>query len=622
MTLAVAAPDVRVYLGDTSGGDIVPASDQVTYLIAQELNWTAGGQQLDNATFLWNLGDSTAPITQVQNITTPTNWNRQIEVRLYDANGSTFTPLFWGDLTGQQITPNSAVVTASVFPYHFGDVLDGPMVYDTISEDDVTLPEPIEFNPLIDGIIEGNMSSRERFGKHHVWGDPESFRTDEAETYQAETLSNWTLQEAVKAVCWRCNPDETYIKNPSDFSAFDGYDPEPQNVVLPWGKYLPEYLDGLLHPLGFNWCLSLSQSGTSTEKRITIFRRGDGPELTLPMQAIGNTLDLGSTECDSFDLSTDVGGLANEIKLRGSRYQYEVTIDLYRGWVEADDSQTESDLDKGVPTSNYETKPYVWRLFVANEAGDYNSTRSTTQPIPAAPRDWSEYDVLVPRRRQIEDCLTYADDGKRRPPFLEWSDDDGSTWQPVPPSWSYTIYQTQMAIEFVGDRPPAELIAAGDNAKLRVTCTMTADVAIEETAAKRTETPNGRKVVAGLDVSDRYHYRQIAITGSLASQLNTAGTDPADTRDDTTALTSFAEQIRGDEESARMSGSFGLIGLNLNYWIGDLLTEISGRAISLNRNSAGGTPKYLQVMGVSWYPQQQRTRLVTVAPDADVYVQG
>ena len=621
MTLTATKPDVRVYLGAASGADIVPANDLVTYLIPLECNWKAGGQEFDNATFRWNLADTTAPIQQVQNITTPTGWSRQVEVRLYADGGATFTPLFWGDLTGQQITPESATVTAQVFPYHFGEILDGPMVYDTISEDDVTLPEPIEFNPLIDGIIEPNMSSRIRFGKHHVWGDPESFRTDEAETYQEETLSRWTLKEAVKAVCWLCNPDETYIKNPNDMSAFDTFDPEPENVVLPWGKYLPEYLDGLLHPLGFNWCLSLTQSGTATEKRITIFRRGEGSELTLPMQAIGGTLDLGSTECDSFDLSTDVGGLANEIKLRGSRYQYEVTIELYRGWLETADTLTESQLDKSNPDSQYAANPFAWRLWVANEAGDWNSTRTGTQPIPAAPRDWSAYGVLVPRRRMIEDCLTYAEDGKRRPPLLEWWNPDASEWQVVPPSWSYTIYQTQMAIEFVGDRPPSELIASGTSAKLRVTCTMTGDVAIEETAVKRIDTPNGRKVVAGIDVSDRYHYRTIATTGDLASQLN-SGSDPADTRDDTSDLLSLAEQIRADEESARMSGSFGLIGLNLSYWIGDLLTEISGRAISLNRNSASGTPKYLQVMGVSWYPQQQRTRLVTVAPDADVYVQG
>lgn len=622
MTIVRQASAVRVFLGAADGSEIDPETGEVNYLVPLMLAWRAGGSELDHAEFRYELARTGE---HIQNMQTPTGWSRQVEVRLYHADGS-WVPLFWGDLTGQQISVADgefANVSARVFPYHFGKPLEGPETHDPRSGEFRTLPMDIEFNPLIDGVIEGNMSSRTKFGQYHVWGDPESFRSTPAEDYQGETLSRWSLKEAVKSLCKTCNPDEEFIKNPDDFSMFDEAAPEPQNLILPWGRYLPEYLDGLLKPHGFDWCLALSASGAKTVRRIVFHRRGDGPQFALPMQALGQTIDLDQTVCSGFQLSVDVGGLANEILLRGAAKQYEVTIELYRGWAESDDALTSSDLDKASPGSQYNTsgKTAAWRIWVANEAGDYCETRTTVAPIPDEPPDWSEYGVRIPRRRVIEDPLTFAVDGKRLPPQLEWSADAGSSWKPVPPSWDYAIYQTQMAIEFVGDRPPAELMAAGDDARLRVSCTLTADERIEKRAEKRPETPNGRKVVAAIDVSDRFQFREIATTGDLASELN-SGSDPADTRDDSDALESLAERLRADEESAHMTGSFTLIDLVTDYWIGDMLTKVSGREISLNRNSAGGTPKYLQISGVTWFPQQRRTQLLTRAEEPTEYYQG
>lgn len=59
---------------------------------------------------------------------------------------------------------------------------------------------------------------------------------------------------------WSCNPDETFIKNPSldDIKAVmvGAADVELKNVRLEFGDYLPAVLDSLLRPHGFSWHLT------------------------------------------------------------------------------------------------------------------------------------------------------------------------------------------------------------------------------------------------------------------------------------------------------------------------------------------------------------------------------
>lgn len=619
----------QVLLGAAGGAAPDPATDVVTYLRPVKIARYQGGRRLDNAEFVYDLSVTGE---RIENLRTPTGFARQVEVRV-DLGGGDYTPVFWGDVTGQRITVGQGEgvsVTASVFPYHFGAVLRGPLVYDPLSAAERTLNEDVTLNPQIDGVIEGNRSTRiVSSGKHYYWGDPESFRTSAAETYQGESLSRWTLALAVEAIVWACNPDQTFVANPSQISldpVWSGAE-EPLNERFPRGKYLPYYLDALLPKYGYNWCLDLAKiddgaGGFTTKPTLRFFKIGDGTQKTVRLQPYGEALELDAaalsyTNLLDADVATDVGNVANAIALDGAHKEREVTIELYRGWAEADDALTETDLAISDGDSDYHGgKSDVWRLWVANEAGDYCSSRTTVAPIPAAPRDWSTLGVEVPRRRRILDCLTLGDDGKRRPPYLEWisgeasSSGSGEAWQPVPPEWTYTIYETQMAIRFSGDTPPPELILAGDDARLRVTCSLVADERITAAANASGDSPNGRDATLFVDASDRFAFREVVTTGDYASAIND-GTADADTRDDSTALQAFAEYLRSNTQSADMAGRFTLFGIDHTFQIGDLLTKIAGREISLDRNSeAAATPAYLQVVGVEWDEQRQTTTLV------------
>src|SRR5690606_4368716 len=122
----------------------------------------------------------------------------------------------------------------------------------------------------------------------------------------------------------------------------------------------------------------------------------------------------------------------------------------------------------------------------------------------------STFGILYDKRRRAEDCLTFGTDMFRQPPRLEWSDDGGTTWQPVPDDgWQWSLLETQLGIRFQGNTPPQELMAAGDNARVRLCCTVVGDECIEGKAAAEGFNVDVMgepgEVWQVLDVSDRYH---------------------------------------------------------------------------------------------------------------------
>lgn len=610
---------LTVYLGPEDGSEVKGNTDRnVAYRPTQILR-AAGAAQLDYAEFEYEYERDGI---RIENITTPAEWNRQIEIRINDDNGS-FTPVFWGDLDVQLLTMQTAKVTAAIRPYHFGGILEGPVFYDVRNEEWDTVYEDVLFNPLLDGRIENNMSSQvDERDNYQVWGDPDSFATTAAQTYQGNTLSEWTLDEAVNAICWVCNPDEEFIDNP-DVRANTIFDDTPaiQNVRLKRGRYLPDYLDQLLIPYGFNWYVKLSDNGDgTTKKQITVFKDGEGTEKAVKLQAFDETLNFDDTECSSFQVTTDVSQAANKVIVEGSRKEVEVTIELVRGWANADDSISASDLQISDPDSDYSSKPLVWRYWPANEAGDQIGVRTelTTPLLDQATSDaWeTELGIELERRRRIGDCLALDEKGKRRPPYLEWSDDDGDTWKPVPPDWSYVILDSEIGILFAADTPPEDLVAAGDDARLRVTGTVALDERLRSVKEIQIASPNGRENTLHLDASDRFHYRHVLNTGTFQSSL--AG-ETADTADDTTALGTYARDVQIFSESAGMQGELVLNTLDTSYEIGELITKLEGREIAFNRNADGDFAKYLQITGIEYDEQQQLTRLVTEPAEAEPF---
>lgn len=561
---------------------------------------------------------------------------RQIEiVQPAENKGDPSILIQWGEIISERHVVEekgeSIIVTAAVMPYHFGAQAQGPRFRKPVDPFAiVTHQGDIVFNPVRDGVVEFNRSSKRDTDDHYwVWIDPDSTRTAAALQYaqDAATKNEWILYQCVQALCWICNPDETYIKNPdtADILTLLENAPAVRNVTLKPGKYLNQYLDDLLAAHGFGWRLDYSYDDAGArEVRIRLFPLNSGPLVELLQQRPGDTTGarLDKSNVWHFDIDTEIAATANEIVCFGGYPEYEVTIELYRGWAEADDALTAAALTQSDGAS-YATHQAAWRLWVANEAGDYCNLRTSVAPIPTTHNELGGVlgATYTPRRRKAEDCLTYYRDDasngarRRRPPFIEWYNADNE-WKPLPDGWGETVLTDQIAVNFAADAPPADLIARGANARIRITCTIIADSPITSTATRQTTSPNLRVNQLLVDVSDRFAKRTVESIGATASTLYSE--PAADTKDDQTALETFAEKLRSTEDVAVMRGPVGLFGIHLQYKLGDCVKKIKGRDISLNRLAKTvEAKKYLQIVGLGWDHQQQKT-MITMQPVQEV----
>jgi hypothetical protein len=619
------ARKVKILLGGADGSD---ATEEVTFLQLVRIHRSNGGRKLDYAEFVYNLAETNERI--VDHLVHE-EIARLVEVWLLDERGDPTTLLFWGELTLERIQLNREehlTMQACVHPWHFGDICEGVKVWNRlgVSEDNEEVGagqlinvDPV-FQPEIDGKIENNMSTQiDSEHLYKLWIDPESVRSSAAREYQQAHAEEWTLIDVIDSLQWLLNTDEEFIENSdvnSDDPIFEEM-PTVRNLHLRRGAYLPQYLDDILLPYGYGWCLQLgtrdSEEGEEGEhenrslKKLRIYKQGEGEEKKLYLQKPGETLDLAKTNTEQTQLDIDIADLANVIVGQGSFEQRQVTLPLFRGWPESQDALDVIDLLKSEPTAPRN----AWRLFVGNEDGSYNGTRTGVHPIgeidvPDLNFDFSQW---VPRRQKIQPCLDRGlDRGVRMRPVLEWSGDDGETWNRVPDEWGYSILDDQIGVYFSGEEIPEEIRFAADRATLRITGTLTGPHRLQASATRQSTSPNGRDVKLFLDLSDRFHDRFVITAGPYASTIGQ--NQQADERDDEDALREFLEAARDIEDAAGMTGSFVLHGIHLDYEIGDLLTRIDGRDIFLNRKSVGADEKrYLQITGIIYDWQEQQTTI-------------
>ena len=612
--------------------------DLTSSLRPRAIRLSSGGRVLDHVDLEYDLA---AVGERLSNTQTPTRYARQVEVRLLDVDGLPTIPLAWGDITEQTIglgasTSDERVrVRVTVQPNHFGNPLVGYTVWDPISESEKTIHRDPVFNPEIAGDIVGNLHEKTdgTTAPARLFVDPQASRSTSSRQYHDTTPQTWDLEEAVRWICLTCNPGELFVGNP-DLEGVNWLGaPQLKNVTLRRGLYLPDYLDALLAPHGYDWCLeyAVSEDGSSS-RTIRVFRIGEGVEKQFHWLAPGGqftgTLDQ---DTERFDLTTNVGDVANVIEGYGAAEQREVTLELFRAWSEDDDGETNDD--------NLAANPDIWRKWTANLGGDYaydpadgtTRLRETTRPIPVAPPDLSSvFTTWVPRERAFVRPLTFEKNDelsdRRSGLYVEWSDDDGTTWYDIAHpedglGIGYRVPHDEAAIFFT--QIPALLQSAGDNARLRVTCTLTGDARLTDTISSTDTSPNLREVKLVLDLGDRFADRSVKTGGDTWSGHNGSGVQSnfgstlyedvgaADEVDDSTELNEFLTRVQANEESAGMRGTFDLIGLIAGYRIGDLITGISGRDIDFNRNSPDAeTQKYLQVTGLDWDIEGRRTRVV------------
>lgn len=617
------------WVGDTDGGAPTEEQEDPTFRVLT-VSRSAGGRQIDYALLAVDLGRREERLVDME---TPTAWNRQVEIRIPGETDS--SPVFWGMLGSQSLSlderDESATVTARLDRNAYGAPLIGMRVRNPSGGAMVAIEMDPVFNPLVDGEIWSNRSThKDPTGQFYVWVHPEAVQSTQAEAYQGETArQSWTLADMVFTLCWLLNPSETHIKNPTTEelqSAFTDA-PEVSNFWIRRGQYLPQYLDAILTPHGYGWFTRFGTDGDgNTVRKIAFFRRGAGTEKEVFFQRPNDDtppdLDLSKTNLKRLSHDLSVADLANRVYGYGAYEEREVTIELFRGWPEADDSLFPEELDRTDPESQYLNHPDAWRTWIANEGGDWNGTRPE---ITAPPDLASVFTLLTARRRRLEDCLQTDNSGRRIPPVAEWYDPadqtegDPEVWKAIPPG-SYSVLTDQIGIRFNGAQPPDDIATGGAGVRVRITGTVTGDKRLNRDADRRDESPNGQDVILFLDVSNRFFDRQVRIFGTYGSVLVGRFLTYPDERDDGDALQTYVESARNVEDAANLRASITLHGIHREYEIGDLITRVAGRNISFNRLSKDAEEKrYLQVIGIEWDTQRQETTLRVAVNEDEGY---
>ncbi len=553
---------------------------------------------------------------------------KQVEIWEIDPDDETDirqTPLFWGEIVGQRLSLRKGreveILEARMEPYHFGTPIYGPTM--RLGGVQTVVRQEIEFNPQVDGTIVNNMwSPTGHTEPWKFWIDTESTRSPAALQYQdgggTATNEAWTLETAIQTLCELYN-DEDYIDNPgdSDYLNFLGTAPEVRNVVLRASApvpYLADYLDAMLNRHERGWYIEMNGTGDTMKPRVRLYQLMSGSEKTIKMQApaFSTVISLASSNVEEFDMRADVGRLATTLVGHGALVERQMTIPLMRSWPVADNAS----YDHENPNNT------IQRKWVANEGGDYIGIREEiTEPTILDP-DW-----LV-KRRVLEDCISYRREygagateyeiGQRRHPVLEWRADSEGTWAVVPKEWGWRLLHDQIGVQFTGqaepgatDGIPEEILTS--TVELRITGTVRGDTRLEYIPERPEYTPNSNSVVRVVDLSDRFFDRQIQADGDFASVI----TDAGDERDDTEALQDYIDSIAEEAALTDIAAEITLFGLHLTdeYELGDIITKLEGREISLNRKAGEGAGKYVQIVGISYINETGRQATVlTVSP--------
>jgi len=562
-----------------------------------------GGKSLDTATFAVDLA---AAGQRVQNLAL-TQGGEEVEiVALIDG---VLTSLAWGSASIGSVDVGHSEglsFTIRMEPYHLGLILSGAY-YNLPEFGPVVIQLDPVFNPLIDGACLPNRSADYFLGNASTFLDPESVRTMEAETLQGGAAEYWTLPEAINYLCWSLNPDELYVLNPAAADLALLPEVALQNVGLLRGQFLGDYLDQLLSPFGWTWCVALEAPGL---RQLVLFQRGVGEAKSVLLQAPGSSWAGDNAEQTSVDYN--VGSTRNNVTVAGDWHYFESTFELFRAWVPDSDAclYTTLSQDSGPYTTPNSLIRRVWRDWVLNEAGDYTGTR----PEIDAAFDFEAIlgHALVPRRQCFLPTLTLdpidkTPIGQHFGVRIDFSIDDGATWLSIARMTDPTVQllQRECGVRFDGLQVPSDLFEAGSDAKVRVTATLRDDWRLGLNLPNDATSPLAASNPIYVDTSERHHWREV-LDSSIFVGLFGAALE-ADVADDAEELALFAETLKSAWDAADVSGSIELEGLdNAQYYLGDVITEIEGRAVSFQAAASGRWP---QVSAIDYDFQSQKRTL-------------
>ncbi len=458
-------------------------------------------------------------------------------------------------------------------------------------------------------------------------------------------------------------PTEGWWLDPSDPST---YTSEPI-TIRPFdftGQAWPVALQKLIQPHGFffRWDLGQDEDDFPTWK-LVLFRIDDADpdvEKEVGLQPPGEIVDPAKTAVARLQLTRDNGDIANEIVVETRRVQYEVCCVLAPGFT-PDPADVASEAAKKPCLRGTGTAPQTsadaakYRLWVLDEdgAGHWDGfvfvTDQPTSMKKILGGEDEDESLYVVRRRPGKKALFTTDDlGNARQAILELSTDyagpspgpwDGTgTWYPIPNGWQ--LYQTAFGITLEINNPDAwdsgnKSIAFGVNAKtvsgtiramsatakagetrfkLKLTAVIEGDRVFEAKAEKRDASPTAFRVMRYIDGRDRYQYNVIHSTSALRSDHETSEIK----RDDSDDASYEAIARRAANETPPLAGPLTIPKIVNTWKLGDRITKIAGREMSLQTNignEAGEGKRYPAVVGIEYKLDSRQETILHLSDD-------
>lgn len=630
--------------------DVYQNGEPIPWYRVLQIQRSTGGGRLDNATLVEDLAKS-----EHRNHIVDFQFNEaldnEIEIVATRLDTNETRVLHWGKVIKNALTiregdpgMEASVFSSRIQKYHFGTHLHGWAIInpDELAGDFLRLDLPIVFNPIIDGKTVGNrrqlphVSDADLF----VFIHPEAVRTSASQTYQFDTgNTQWTLADVVKYVCWFCNFEEKYITNPTRDELEELFDEEHdlvRNLHLPMGLYLPDVLDQVLEPFGYSWFVELPEPGV---RRIKLFKRGAGTDrVYVTLEPPGTTLEIAedglpSSNVAGLEVEYDFSNLWNQVAGYGSCIEIESTFELYRAWGEDDDDTCDTDLETlNKKHVNFGGAKDVWRKWVLNEAGDYNTLRKPDETIVAPiPGTYDLKQLLIDvigedgeegpfyswgaaaRRRKFLPTLTLNDSdkspaGKTEGVHVQYWDTNTGSWLDWPHGCD--ILEKECGVYFNDQFPPREIYRHGVNAKVRVTATIQYDCRLFYRAKKQDTSINAEVVELPLDLSHRYHLRKRDPLSYFQSAPG--GFYATNEDDDREAIQKYCDNIRDTYDIGTVSGPITLEGVDQTYFyeLGLALAGVNGRTIKFNGNTRpDGEPSLPVIVGLTVNHAEQTVAL-------------
>lgn len=458
----------------------------------------------------------------------------------------------------------------------------------------------------------------------------------------------WTLPMAVRHLCFRNNPDEAYVANPSGTlidSLLDSRSPIAGVTMNPadpstyksepiivsdysaTGKPWPVALHDLLEPNGFGMVFRLESDAKGDPfTRLDIFRRQDGSSSTykdLYLQTAGEALDPSRTNLAQAKLARDVAGVANIFAVASSRVRYEASFVLAPGFpiaaADASGAQSIQTYDLTSPSFSTVNKD-KYRLYVFDETGEghwdfksaaiVNTVPSLDSLLGAPTKEKPEAYV---KRRRVPSGELFTNDANLKPlkARLSISTDyqgtspgvwDGSgTWQPV--VGGFQLLQDRLGIWINVPNPNGWNVGLPTASGLPYPSGIVRGVEDQANSTashfvlRLTCTIEGDRGVTAIAGQRPSSATSFAITRRIdagnryfkriitaPSEFNSTGQSIV-VRDDTEEAVAEAAARRLAGEVGEVAGSVTITRFTDAYRIGDKIRSIQGRDLSLRTNA-------------------------------------